>query len=78
MKFLLEIELGNDAMQMGADVAEALRHVANKMDGHYIIAKEGCLTIRDLNGNRVGEYKVTKEDPRDEATLRTIDLMAGM
>jgi hypothetical protein len=59
-KFVLEIELGNDAMQTGSDIASAIRRVADHVEemGTAVVAfKE---TIRDLNGNSVGYFKVTK------------------
>ena len=62
MKFKLEIELGNDAMQTGEDIAAALHHVAGAIDtigdmrGADPYDKSGV--IRDLNGNRVGQWKV--------------------
>lgn len=57
MKFSLEIELGNAAMQTGDDVAEALRKVAQKLadayDGTNLPDWESG-TIKDANGNAVG------------------------
>jgi hypothetical protein len=50
--FKLEITLGNDAMQSGLDVAEALRQVADRIENDL----EGRGTIRDANGNTVGRY----------------------
>lgn len=52
--FELEIELGNDAMQSGPDVATALREVAAKIENDL----EARGMIRDRNGNSVGEYGV--------------------
>lgn len=56
-RFLLEIEIGNDAMQSPEDVAEVLRLVgwAANLDG---ITEA---PIRDRNGNVVGKYGF-KED----------------
>lgn len=59
-KFTLTIELGNEAMQTGADIATALREVADKMDsayGHHAIEADNG-RIRDLNGNTVGKWWV--------------------
>jgi hypothetical protein len=50
-KFTLNIELGNEAMQTGEDVARALRAVAKKLDGG---ADSG--RVQDENGNTVGEW----------------------
>lgn len=55
LTFSLTIELGNDAMQSGHDLAAALRHVASVLDGSCLTPGESMPpgTIRDLNGNRV-------------------------
>lgn len=50
--FALTIELGNDTMQSGPDVAGALREVADRIE-HDLEARG---TIRDANGNTVGRY----------------------
>ena len=56
MKFTLEIELGNDAMQTEDDVARALKEVAKNIRNHgFDDATEG---IFDLNGNKVGEWRL--------------------
>ncbi len=55
MIFILTIELGNDAMQTGYDVAEALRVVANKIQDHDASEDYGN-RIGDMNGNKVGEW----------------------
>lgn len=58
MKFTLQIKLGNAAMQTSDDIADALRQVA----GRHNLATPGEFgAIRDLNGNTVGEWKVTKK-----------------
>lgn len=51
-KFVLKIELGNEAMQDGTDVAGALRKIAEKLE----TGREGG-TILDENGNPVGQYE---------------------
>lgn len=59
--FTLTIELGNDAMQTGADVGHALRAVADRLD-YFTDREAGDVTpfaIRDLNGNTVGAWQVT-------------------
>lgn len=50
--FTLTIELGNETMQNGPDVARALREVADKIE-HGLEARG---KIIDTNGNTVGEY----------------------
>lgn len=52
--FTLTIQLGNDAMRSGPDVAAALRAVADRIE-HELEARG---PIRDANGNTVGEYQV--------------------
>ena len=64
MKFVLVIELGNDAMQTGWDVAATLRRVASQMDhGDELTGENSDVDLRehaiyDLNGNNVGSYAV--------------------
>lgn len=63
MKFTLEIELGNDAMQRFGHIARALRRTANKLD-EYPVTSALCVdpgfAIKDENGNTVGKWEVTK------------------
>lgn len=54
-RFTLTVELGNDGMQSGPDVAAALRRVADRIE-HDLEARG---PIVDLNGNTVGEYGPT-------------------
>lgn len=54
-KFILEIELGNDAMKLPAHVAEAVAAVAKQIP-HVIIRGGGSIKIRDSNGNTVGTW----------------------
>jgi hypothetical protein len=63
MRFQLTITLGNDAMQTGDDVAAALHKAAEHVDGYDLKSKTlpGMVhAIFDANGNRVGNWKVTK------------------
>jgi len=58
-KFVLWIELGNDAMQSPADVARALRAVADKLaPANWERASQLSSRIGDDNGNKVGEWEV--------------------
>ncbi len=50
--FRLDIELGNDSMQSGPDVARALREIADRIEDDL----EARGKIVDANGNTVGEY----------------------
>ena len=60
MTFQIKITLGNEAMEHGDHIAEALRKVAS----HVEHIRAGGLPgredkIRDANGNTVGRWKVT-------------------
>lgn len=60
MKFTLEIELGNDAVQDGDDINYLLE--VNR-DEFALINGEGTdgpKSIRDFNGNTVGSWGVFK------------------
>ena len=58
MEFNLTIKLGNEAMQTGPDIAEALQGVASSVDAFGIEPGDGGAIV-DINGNRVGEWKVS-------------------
>jgi hypothetical protein len=58
MKFTLKIELGNDAMRSAADVFEAINSHGSTDPSPFEGGEGGA--IFDLNGNRVGSWKVTK------------------
>ncbi len=61
MKFILRIDLGNEAMREPLDVADALREVQEKLattKGTPLRVNEGGY-IRDRNGNSVGEWRVS-------------------
>lgn len=60
-KFVLNIDLGNEAMQSYGDVKDALKRVAQQLgpDGNdtpFDGRESG--TIRDGNGNTVGSWEV--------------------
>lgn len=59
MRFVIDITLGNDAMQDGPDVARALRKIADVVESctPYVVKAEGPGTIRDENGNKVGTWR---------------------
>lgn len=62
MTFTVEIELGNDAMQTGEDLAHALRGVAAKIEDCSRPVEDWPASvrtgpIRDVNGNTVGRWK---------------------
>lgn len=56
MKFILEIELGNDAMRKYADIRRALKSDL-RLDGKVAIG-DG-VKIFDANGNCVGHWEIT-------------------
>lgn len=61
MKFIIEIELENDAMQDQHDVAEALRRTADRLN-KYVSSSWGPYALEgkilDRNGNSVGKWEV--------------------
>ncbi len=60
MKFSLEIDLGNDAMQTGHDLYTALCETARnnfRNNGEEIASRDSGF-IMDGNGNRVGQWKL--------------------
>lgn len=59
LTFTLTITLGNDAMQTGEDVAEALNRAADNLWGVTEgLTREDSGTVWDANGNTVGEWSV--------------------
>ena len=62
MKFRLEIELGNDAMQTLDDVIAALQASRNSLaDGNEpLTTGDNDRVLRDENGNNIGKWEVTK------------------
>jgi hypothetical protein len=66
MKFNLEIELGNDAMQTTAGIGRALikygQRFRNESDGPAI--RDGG-KIMDENGNSVGKWEIADDAPTD-------------
>lgn len=69
--FSATIHLGNDAMSTPLDVAEALRKIADRLDGYAVGEVEGlgCFqTIHDANGNDVGRWKLGYVDRPGYAT----------
>ena len=59
MKFTLEIELGNDAMQTYGEVLDAAIASTPGYESGIEILPNECGTIRDINGNTVGKWEVT-------------------
>lgn len=61
LNFTLRIDLGNDAMQTPTDVANALRVLADRLDGG-VWGDGTSESIRDENGNTVGDWKGASAD----------------
>jgi hypothetical protein len=59
MKFTLEIELGNEAMQAPLDVDMAVEKSLDNFDDFTPFNRGDSGILRDRNGNRVGGWKVT-------------------
>lgn len=60
-RFVLEIDLGNDAMQDGRDIAGALMEVAGRIEDHgpFDTPRSPVVgTILDGNGSFVGRWSV--------------------
>lgn len=60
--FNLTIKPGDDAMQTGFDIGEALREQAARIEdnvGEGNITPRALGSIWDSNGNRVGEWSVS-------------------
>lgn len=83
MRFQLHISLGNDAMKTPRDIAAALHKIADELDATYAgqrdegpdgwnddITEQDALavTIRDENGNTVGNWKIEQE-PKTEGAI---------
>jgi len=62
MRFQVTITLGNDAMRTRADLAHALLQIAQGMGAaadegdESEVGRDEIGTVRDINGNRVGEW----------------------
>ena len=58
-QFILKINLGNEAMLTGYDIAGALRDIADKVnDNENMREFSGEKRILDINGNSVGTWSV--------------------
>jgi hypothetical protein len=61
MRFELLIGLGNDAMQDGRDVADALRKVAAQIEDYHFPGPSVPRPIKDINGSQVGTWAIEEE-----------------
>jgi len=59
MKFTLEIELGNDAMQTEADVADVLLRLRDKLKDMQGWEPGDGGAIFDVNGNTIAGWTVS-------------------
>lgn len=66
MGFRLTIELGNDAMLTGDDVADALERIVPLLRR----GAGGHVAILDQNGNRVGDWSFDEEERCDHKWRR--------
>jgi hypothetical protein len=65
MKFTVEIQLGNDAMQTYGDIRDALNKLANAMRHTAHAAprlSDGGGKIADVNGNTVGRWDISADE----------------
>ena len=58
MQFTMTIELGNDAMQTGADIAQAAKLLFSDFSRQHEPLEENHGSFYDLNGNKVGTWEV--------------------
>ncbi len=60
MKFKMEFDCGNAAFDddMAAEIARILIHVARQASRGEIPDTPGVSTIRDVNGNSVGSWRI--------------------
>ena len=62
-RFTLTIDLGNDAMQTGDDIARALQAVAHTVSSRYdgTTPPDDTAPIRDENGNTTGRWTIASD-----------------
>ena len=60
-RFTVRISLGNSAMLTGADIARTLRQIADKVEDVRNPRPTHSASVRDVNGNMVGEYEIEDE-----------------
>lgn len=63
MKFTLKIDMGNAAFEdagNGIELARILREAAQKLYDMGEVVRGETDRLRDINGNTVGEWKVTR------------------
>ena len=60
MKFLMEVEMGNEGMSEEPDLAGALRKLADKIE-RYGAQPGDSMKVYDYNGNPVGQARMEGE-----------------
>lgn len=59
-ELFVRIEIGNDGMMTSAQVAEALRNIAKRLEDNRYLENEECFQlsrgVMDANGNTIGEW----------------------
>jgi hypothetical protein len=60
MKFVLTIQLGNEAMETRGDALEAIQKSFARYELTGVLDLEDEANIRDTNGNNVGSWKVVE------------------
>lgn len=65
MRLIVDIQIGNDAMQSGRDLQHALREVIRQIHVAYPgkVVTHDLGRIRDENGNTVGQWAVGEDEP---------------
>jgi hypothetical protein len=60
MKLIVEIDLGNDAMQTAADAGDAINRALIQQSASALdpLNEHEVGSVRDMNGNAVGKWEV--------------------
>lgn len=64
--FRLEIEMGNEAMQTYADIAQATRRIFADFANRTELLQDDAGRIYDINGNKVGTWSADEVEPEEE------------
>jgi hypothetical protein len=65
-KFSLEIEMGNEAMQSYADIAQAVRRIFADFANRPELLQDDSGRIYDANGNKVGTWSADEVEPEED------------
>ena len=58
MRFTLDIQMGNDAMQTYADIAAAVQRIFSDFARQHKNVEDNAGRIYDANGNKVGTWSI--------------------